>query len=99
MPASTNSRGQEMSENVYADLGFDDPTLERLKADIALIISDEMVLRSMSQVDAGRLMGLSQSDVSRLIRGRIGSYSLERLMGCVRALGVDVEVTVRRVPA
>ena len=84
------------SGNVYADLGFDDPTEESLKADLVIGIIDEIKHRGLSQTAAARLMGLSQPDVSKLLRGRTGGYSLERLLGFTRALGGDVEITIKR---
>jgi helix-turn-helix protein len=34
--------------------------------------------------------------VSNLLRGRFEGFSLERLLGFVRALGADVEIKVKR---
>ena len=95
-PANTDDVATLGSGNVYADLGFEDPTEESLKADLVLGIIDEIERRGLSQAAAGRLMGLSQPDVSKLLRGRTGGYSLERLIGFTRALGGDVEITVKR---
>ena len=67
-----------------------------LKADLVIGIADEIARRGLSQTAAAKLMGLSQPDVSKLLRGRTGGYSLERLLAFTRALGSDVEITVRR---
>ncbi len=95
-PANTDDAAIVSSGNVYADLGFEDPAEESLKADLVIRIMDEIARRGLSQAAAGRLMGLGQPDVSKLLRGRTGGYSLERLLGFTRALGDDVEITVRR---
>ncbi len=84
------------SGNVFADLGFENPAEEKLKADLVAGIADVIARRSLSQSTAARLMGLSQPDVSKLLRGRTGGFSLERLFAMTRLLGSDVEVTVRR---
>ncbi|NNM72669.1 helix-turn-helix domain-containing protein [Enterovirga aerilata] len=94
--ANTDDMATRSSGNVYADLGFDDPTEESLKADLVMGIMDEIARRGLSQTAAARLMGISQPDVSKLLRGRTGGYSLERLLGFTRALGGDVEITVKR---
>ncbi|AWN46532.1 transcriptional regulator [Methylobacterium terrae] len=94
--ANTDDVATCSSGNVYADLGFEDPTEESLKADLVIGIIDEIERRGLSQTAAARLMGVSQPDVSKLLRGRTGGYSLERLLGFTRALGGDVEITVRR---
>ena len=41
------------------------------------------------------LLGLSQPDVSRLLRGNFQDFSMERLMRLLTALGRDVEIVVR----
>jgi len=45
---------------------------------------------------AAHLMGLGQPDLSKLLRGRTGGCSPERLLGFTRAPGSDVEITVKR---
>lgn len=94
--ANTDDVATHGSGNVYADLGFDDPIEESIKADLVMGIMDEIERRGLSQTAAARLMGISQPDVSKLLRGRTGGYSLERLLGFTRALGGDVEITVKR---
>jgi len=39
--------------------------------------------------------GIKQPNVSALMRNRSGSFSVERLMDFLTALGQDVEITVR----
>ncbi|MGE8131420.1 helix-turn-helix domain-containing protein [Methylobacterium sp. NPDC080182] len=94
--ANTDDVATPSSGNVYADLGFADPTEESLKADLVIRIIDEIACRKLTQAAAARLLGLSQPDVSKLLRGRTGSYSLERLLAFTRALGGDVEIVVRQ---
>jgi predicted XRE-type DNA-binding protein len=48
---------------------------------------------------AARLLGVTQPDVSDLVRGRLGGFSLERLCRFVDVLGLDVYVLVRPKPA
>ncbi len=84
------------SGNVFADLGLENPAEEKLKAELVSGLADEIERRKLSQTAAARLIGLSQPDVSKLLRGRTGGYSLERLFAMTRALGGDVEITIRR---
>jgi predicted XRE-type DNA-binding protein len=51
--------------------------------------------RKLTQIQAGRLLGIKQPNVSRLMRGSSGSYSVDRLIEFLTALGQDVEVTIR----
>lgn len=51
--------------------------------------------RGLSRTAAAKLMGLAQPDVSKLLRGRLDGFSLGRLLSFVRALGSDVEITLK----
>ena len=48
--------------------------------------------RGITQTEATRLMGLSQPDVSRLLRGDFREYSLARLFRLLNALGRDIVI-------
>jgi predicted XRE-type DNA-binding protein len=50
----------------------------------------------VNQEEAGRLIGLAQPQVSRLMRGDTREFSYERLMRVLMALGQDVDITIRR---
>ena len=52
--------------------------------------------RKITQTDAARLLGLSQSDVSGLLRGDFREYSLECLLRFLTALGSDIDIVVGR---
>lgn len=83
------------SGNVFADLGFPDPELERFKATLMLQIYRIIKGRKLTQIEAGSVLGIKQPNVSRLMRGSSGSYSVDRLMEFLTALGHNVEVTIR----
>ncbi len=83
------------SGNVFADLGFDKPEEELLKAQIVREIRDVLKRRRLTQTKAAELLGLKQPDVSALIRGRVHKFSLERLLRCVRRLDRDVAIVIR----
>ena len=84
------------SSNVFADLGLPNAEEELLKAQLVVALSDLIESQGLSQTAAGTRMGLSQPDVSKLLRGRVSGFSLERLLGFVRALGSDVEIKIKR---
>jgi len=74
------------SGNVFADLGFERPEEELLKAQLVREIRDILKRRKLTQAKAADLLGLKQPDVSALITGRVHKFSLERLLRCVRRL-------------
>ncbi len=83
------------SDNIFADLGFPDAEAHLVKADLVGRIDDIVRGRGITQTEAARLMGLSQPDVSRLLRGDFREYSLERLFRLLNALGRDIDIIVR----
>jgi predicted XRE-type DNA-binding protein len=81
--------------NVFADLGLPHPERELLRAKLTLEIYRLIRERGLTQAGAGKLLGIRQPHVSVLMRNRSGSFSVERLMEFLVALGQDVEITVR----
>ena len=84
------------SGNVFADLGLPDADAHLLKAGLVVRIDAIVRQRGLTQTEAARLLGLSQPDVSRLLRGDFREYSLERLLRLLTTLGRDVDIVIRR---
>ena len=59
------------SGNVFADLGRPDAEAHLLKAELVTRIDKIVRQRGFKQVEAAKLLGLSQPDVSRLLRGKL----------------------------
>jgi predicted XRE-type DNA-binding protein len=87
-------RIQRGSGNVFKDLGFPDPEEALLKADLTILISQCVRARGLTQTQAGVVLGIAQSKVSDLLRGRLRGFSVERLFGFLLKLGNDVEISV-----
>jgi predicted XRE-type DNA-binding protein len=83
------------SGNVFADLGFEKPEEELLKAHLVREIRDILSRRRLTQAKAAELLGLKQPDVSALVTGRVHKFSLERLLRCARRLDRDVAIVIR----
>ena len=81
--------------NVFADLGLPDAETHLLKAELVTQIDRIIRQRGLKQVEAANLLGLSQPDVSRLMRGDFREYSIERLLRLLTALGRDVNIIIR----
>jgi len=88
-------RARKRSGNVFADLGLPHPEQELLKAQLTLQIYRLIRQLGITQAEAGKILGIRQPHVSALMRNRAGSFSVERLMEFLTALGQDVEITVR----
>ncbi len=81
--------------NVFADLGLPHPEQELLKAMLTLQIYRLIKRRGITQTEAGKVLGIKQPHISALMRNRAGTFSVERLMDFLTALGQDIEITVR----
>ena len=86
------------SGNVFADLGLPDADAHLLKAELVTRIDRIIRQRGLKQVEAAKLLGLSQPDVSRLLRGNFREYSMERLLRLLTTLGRDVDIVIRESP-
>ena len=92
----TQIEAEQGSGNVFADLGLPNPEQELLKAKLTLEIYAIIKKRGLTQTQAGDILGIKQPHVSLLMRNRSGSFSVERLIAFLTALGRDVEIRVKR---
>lgn len=86
------------SDNVFAALGLPDADEWLAKAELARAIAGEIAKRGLTQAEAATTIGVAQSDVSNLARGRLVGYSMERLYRFLNLLGQDVRVVVQPKP-
>ena len=93
--AKTRVRAQAGSGNIFADLGLPNPEQELLKARLTLQIYRIIKARGLTQVQAGKALGIQQPHVSALMRNRAGNFSVGRLIEFLTALGQDVQITVK----
>lgn len=81
--------------NIFADLGLPDAELLLAKAKLAVKISRLIKERKLIQSQAAELMGVTQPNVSDIIRGRLDGFTLDRLFRCLEALDQEIEIVVR----
>lgn len=96
MRKKSDERVTRGSGNVFADIGIGQPEEALAKARIVETIADLLARQDLSQQKAGRLVGLTQPQISRLVRGDTREFSYERLMRVLTALGQDVDITIRQ---
>ena len=85
---------EESSGNVFADLGLRNPEERLLKANLALEISRIIEAKKWTQTEAAEFVGLDQPTLSRLLRGRLSGFSVDRLFRILTRLGHNIEVRV-----
>jgi predicted XRE-type DNA-binding protein len=86
------------SGNIFADLGVPNPEEALVKAELANKIAALIRDRKMTQAKAARLLGIDQPKVSKLLRGYLPGFSIERLMRFLLLLGQDIRITVEAAP-
>jgi predicted XRE-type DNA-binding protein len=96
--AERRERVTQGTGNVFTDLGFPDAVERQAKLRLAYAINRVLDGRKLSQVDAAKVLGVTQPKVSALRHYKLAGYSVERLMNLLTALGQDVEIVIRRKP-
>ena len=83
--------------NVFRDLGFSTEESEHLlvRADLLLQLQKSLAARELTQVQAARLLHVSQPRVSDLLRGRIDLFSTDSLIGMLARLGLRVRLVLK----
>ena len=84
------------SGNIFADLGLPDADAHFLKAQIVSEIYRLTNERKLTQAGAGKRMGISQPEVSRMFKGHFREYSIDRLMEFLTRFDRDIEIVVKR---
>lgn len=101
MTKRKNTAGIEIHEgsgNVYRDLGIADAEEMLVKAQLVSKIREIIGARSMTQVEAARVVGLPQPKLSGILRGQFRGVSERKLIDCLTSLGRDVEIVVKDAP-
>ena len=86
---------EEGSENVFADIGVRDPEGSLVRAKLAKQIAELIRRKRLRQNQVADILGVDQSKVSKLVRGRISGFTSDRLLRYLNALGCDVHIQIR----
>lgn len=89
-----NARVVPSKGNVFADLGLPAQEKDMLKVQIAMAISAAIEKRKLTQVEAAKIVNTDQSKISALLRGRLGDFSVERLVQFLVLLGRDIDIRI-----
>lgn len=96
--ARKTAKVHKSSGNVFADLAVHNPDEMLAKAQLAHLIGKVVAARKLTQMKAAEAMDLDQPKISALVRGKLGGFSVERLLRCLNDLGQEVEIVVRPAP-
>ena len=82
------------SGNVFTDLGFppDEAAVLSMRADLMAQLRLAVEKRNWTQVEAAQVLGISQSRVSDLMRGKWDKFSLDMLVTLAARAGLQYEL-------
>lgn len=82
------------SGNVFTDLGFlpEEAAILAMRADLMAQLRLALEKRNWTQVEAAKALGISQSRVSDLMRGKWDKFSLDMLVTLATRAGLHCEL-------
>ena len=86
------------SGNVFVDLGFspEEVTILTMRADLMARLRLLIERRNWTQAQAASQLGISQSRVSDLVRGKWDKFSLDMLLVLASRAGLKPGLTLRK---
>ena len=78
------------SGNVYRDLGYADADEMLVKAQLVAKISEIIRSQELTRVEAARILGVTQPELSDLLRGQFRGISERKLTECLTNAGKTV---------
>jgi predicted XRE-type DNA-binding protein len=84
--------------NVFEDIGVEEPVEALAKAELARRISSIIKHRHLTQKDAAKLLDIDQPKISKLMRGQLKDFSMQRLMGFLLLFDRDIEIVIKKRP-
>lgn len=92
------ARIERGSKNVLADLGIENADELSTKVQLAVNINRIIQGRHLKQIEAAKLLGITQPKVSSLLNYKLEGLSVEKLMDFLGALDRDIEIRIKKKP-
>jgi predicted XRE-type DNA-binding protein len=88
------------SGNVFVDVGFDPEEAANLALRASLMnqVRDAVGKMKLTQVEAAKKIGLTQSRLNLLLKGHIHLFSIDALVNMLAKAGYRTDVRVKRLP-
>ncbi|MEN6319600.1 MAG: helix-turn-helix transcriptional regulator [Syntrophaceae bacterium] len=82
------------SGNVFVDLGYspEEAAILQMRADLMTKLRKFIETRKLTQADTAKILGVSQSRVSDLVRGKWERFSLEMLVTLATRAGMHISL-------
>lgn len=88
------SKSKKSSKNIFADLGFEpaEAAVLQMRANLMSDLRKYIEDNNLTQAEAAERLGIAQSRVSDLVRGKWEKFSLEMLITLEARVGRTVKV-------
>lgn len=92
----TRERFAKSSGNVFLDLGFDpeEAAVLAMRSDLMGRLALYIEKQRLTQAEAAKRLGISQSRVSDLVRGKWQRFSIDTLLVLARRAGLSTHLSV-----
>jgi predicted XRE-type DNA-binding protein len=93
---SKNEPIRRSSGNVFADLGFAPQEAEnlRVRAELMMAIKSYIKAQQWTQQEAARRFGVAQPRISEIFQGKIGLFTVDKLIKMLAQVGQQVSLTI-----
>ena len=83
------------SGNIFKDLGFppDEAAILQMRADLMVELRKFIEVKKLTQAEAAKILDVSQSRVSDLVRGKWEKFSLEMLITLATRAGMRIKLS------
>jgi len=81
--------------SIFDDAALNFPPEHRVKAELVDEIGRRMAADTLTQAAAAARMGIAQSDLSNILRGKFRGHSVDRLTAMLGKLGYGVDIVLR----
>ncbi len=82
-----------LPHNIFADMGLPNAEIRQAKALVSILFEKILKGQGLTQRQAAERTGLTQPEVSKIVRGVCSGFTLDRMLSAMAALGQDVEIT------
>ena len=84
----------EIEGSLFEHLGFEDSGELDAKGELLVRLHRVMQSRGLNQSQLAKVIAMDKSEVSRLLRGDLSRFSIERLMKALKDLGAPVRISL-----
>ena len=84
--------------SVFHQLGYENADELAIKAELVASIHALVKVRAFTQEQAAKVLGMPRPEVSHLMRGRLGRFTIDRLVRAHNALAPDIRIGISSQP-